>query len=159
MTDQTTVTLNKQQLEANLWTMGVAMKQLGRLSQVAHCLARTDAAAEDIEGALESLPGTMHDQLEELRKARELILEAMEAHPTPSVASVASAAGIPSARNALLDFEAPLRMARGQADAIHGALADTDESLAGAAEALERQLDEIWEQWEQAVETERAAAA
>ena len=62
-----------------------------------------------------------------------------------------------SASSALLDFEVPIRMARGQAAALHYAVeeASADDSLYGAAEALTRQLDALYNQWADAVEKRR----
>jgi hypothetical protein len=48
-------------------------------------------------------------------------------------------------------------MAKGQAAALHGFLVSEGADGIGAAEALERQLDALYSQWEEAVEAARKA--
>ncbi|MEE4303312.1 MAG: hypothetical protein V2J19_04095 [Wenzhouxiangella sp.] len=100
MTEQKTITLSKQQLENHLRAVEFAADQLGQLSQVAHCIARSDADPVDIEGALRSLPFTMAHQINELRRTREQILEAMESNQPSSVAVAVDPSGTRPANSA-----------------------------------------------------------
>ncbi len=94
-----------------------------------------------LEEAIEHLNEYTRERAEQARRP-----QAVESAPPPTD------------QGSILDFEEPIRMAKGQAAAIYAALGDRgDDELIGAAEALDRQLYALHRQWGEMVEARRQA--